>query len=86
MEVYMLEALEEAKKALSEFNEVPVGCVFVYKDNIIARGHNLVNLTKNPTRHAECKLIIDFICFIFINYFYILNSCVYRRSIKLLQD
>ncbi|XP_070502584.1 tRNA-specific adenosine deaminase 2 [Chironomus tepperi] len=53
MEKYMLEALEEAKKALDVFNEVPVGCVFVYKDEIIARGHNLVNLTKNPTRHAE---------------------------------
>ncbi|CAG9802618.1 unnamed protein product [Chironomus riparius] len=53
MEKFMSEALEEAKKALREFNEVPVGCVFVYKNEIIARGHNLVNLTKNPTRHAE---------------------------------
>lgn len=52
----MLEALNEAEKALNEFNEVPVGCVFVYNGEIIARGHNLVNLTKNPTRHAECEL------------------------------
>lgn len=60
MEKYMKEALEEAKKALNKFSEVPVGCVFIYKDEIIARGHNLVTLTKNPTRHAECKLIICF--------------------------
>jgi len=58
MEKYMLEALEEARKGLNEFNEVPVGCVFIYNDEIIARGHNLVSLTKNPTRHAECKLIL----------------------------
>lgn len=49
----MLEALIEANKSLFEFNEVPVGCVFLYKNQIIARGHNLVNKTANPTRHAE---------------------------------
>lgn len=49
----MLEALKEAKKSLFEFNEVPVGCVFLYQNQIIARGHNLVNKTANPTRHAE---------------------------------
>lgn len=49
----MLEALNEAKKSLFEFNEVPVGCVFIFNNQIIARGHNLVNKTANPTRHAE---------------------------------
>lgn len=53
MEEFMLEALKEAKKSLFEFNEVPVGCVFIYNNQIIARGHNLVNKTANPTRHAE---------------------------------
>lgn len=54
MENNMLEALVEAKKALYEFSEVPVGCVFLLKNQkIIARGHNLVNTTKNATRHAE---------------------------------
>jgi tRNA-specific adenosine deaminase 2 len=53
MDSFMLEALVEAKKSLHECNEVPVGCVFVFKDEIIARGHNLVNKTANPTRHAE---------------------------------
>lgn len=53
MEKFMLEALVQAKKSLHEFNEVPVGCVFIHDDEIIARGHNLVNKTANPTRHAE---------------------------------
>lgn len=49
----MLEALVEARKSLHEFNEVPVGCVFIFNGEIISRGHNLVNKTANPTRHAE---------------------------------
>lgn len=53
MNDFMLEALKEAKKSLFEFNEVPVGCVFIHNNQIIARGHNLVNKTANPTRHAE---------------------------------
>lgn len=53
----MIEALAEAKKSLYEFNEVPVGSVFVFNDQIIARGHNLVNKTANPTRHAEIVCI-----------------------------
>lgn len=53
----------EAKKSLHEFNEVPVGCVFIYKDQIIARGHNLVNKTANPTRHAEFVCIDEVLAF-----------------------
>lgn len=45
-------ALELGQRAL-EANEVPVGCVFVYGNEIIATGANLVNETKNATRHAE---------------------------------
>lgn len=45
-------ALELGRKA-NENHEVPVGCVFVYRDGIIATGANLVNQTKNATRHAE---------------------------------
>ena len=37
---FMLEALEEAKKALSK-DEVPVGAVVVRNGEIIGRGHNL---------------------------------------------
>lgn len=53
MNEFMVEALEQAKRSLHEFGEVPVGCVFVHNKQIIARGHNLVNKTVNPTRHAE---------------------------------
>lgn len=48
----MNEAFTEARTAQS-IGEVPVGCVFVYKNQIIARGGNYVNATKNATRHAE---------------------------------
>ena len=39
-EYYIKEALKEAKKAYL-IDEVPVGCVIVHNDKIIARGHNL---------------------------------------------
>lgn len=48
----MDDALENARNA-KERLEVPVGCVFVYQDKIIAYGANEVNKTKNATRHAE---------------------------------
>lgn len=63
MENFMQEALIEAKKSLYEFNEVPVGCVFIYNNAIIARGHNLVNKTANPTRHAEFVCIDEVIIY-----------------------
>lgn len=52
MEEFMEDALKNGRAA-NEQNEVPVGCVFVYQDQIIAYGANLVNKTKNATRHAE---------------------------------
>lgn len=51
-EVYMSEALKEARKAF-EKDEVPVGAVIVYKAKIIARAHNQIKLLKDPTAHAE---------------------------------
>jgi tRNA(adenine34) deaminase len=51
-EIYIFEALKEAKKAYEE-DEVPVGAVIVYKNRIIARGHNQVERLKDPTAHAE---------------------------------
>lgn len=51
-EKYLKEALKYAKLALLS-NEVPVGCVIVYKNEIIGFGHNETNKTKNPTKHAE---------------------------------
>ncbi|KAH9525428.1 tRNA-specific adenosine deaminase 2 [Bulinus truncatus] len=49
---WMYKALEIAEKSLLA-QEVPVGCIIVYKDQIIADGGNEVNETKNATRHAE---------------------------------
>ena len=51
-EKYMKEALKLAKKAYA-VNEVPIGCVIVYNDKIIARGYNRRNTDKNPMAHAE---------------------------------
>ena len=51
-EKYMREAYKEAKKAYN-LNEVPVGCVIVKDDKIIARAHNLRNTKKNVLCHAE---------------------------------
>ncbi len=51
-EIYISEALKEAKKAFEE-DEVPVGAVIVYKNRVIARGYNQVERLKDPTAHAE---------------------------------
>ena len=51
-EKYMREAYKQAKKAYN-LNEVPVGCVIVQNDKIIARGYNLRNTKKNVLYHAE---------------------------------
>jgi tRNA(adenine34) deaminase len=51
-EFYMQEALKQAERALSK-DEVPVGCIIVYDDKIIARAHNQVETLKDPTAHAE---------------------------------
>ena len=45
-------AFNEAKKAY-ELNEVPVGCVIVCNDKIIAKAHNLRENKKNSLYHAE---------------------------------
>lgn len=49
---FMKEALKEAKKAFNK-NEIPVGCVIVLDDQIIARGHNLRQTKKSVLGHAE---------------------------------
>jgi tRNA(adenine34) deaminase len=49
---FMMIALEEACTAF-EMGEVPVGAVLVRDGNIIARGHNLRETTKDPSAHAE---------------------------------
>ncbi|KAM4633258.1 tRNA-specific adenosine deaminase 2 [Polymixia lowei] len=49
---WMISAFEMAKDAL-ENGEVPVGCLMVYNNEVVGKGRNEVNETKNATRHAE---------------------------------
>lgn len=53
---FMQTAFKYAYEAL-ESQEVPVGCIFVYKNEILAVGRNTVNETRNATRHAEMNCI-----------------------------
>ncbi len=55
-EKYMKEALRQAKRAY-DLGEVPIGCVIVYEDRIIARGYNRRNTDKNTLSHAEITAI-----------------------------
>ena len=45
-------ALEEARAAL-EHDDVPIGCVVVRGDEVIARAHNARERDQDPTAHAE---------------------------------
>lgn len=56
MEQYMKEAIKQAKKAY-KIDEVPIGCVIVYEDKIIARAYNKRNYKKNTLAHAELLAI-----------------------------
>lgn len=51
---FMKKALEEANVAFDK-GEVPVGAVIVYKDQIIARAHNLTETLNDVTAHAEMQ-------------------------------
>ena len=51
---FMKEALKEAQKAL-EKDEVPVGCVIVCDNQIIARAHNFTQRLNDVTAHAEMQ-------------------------------
>ena len=53
---YMKAALREARKA-EKLEEVPIGCVIVQNDKIIARGYNRRNTDKNTLSHAELTAI-----------------------------
>lgn len=53
---FMELAFEEAKHALQRL-EVPVGCVIVEDDKVIASGSNRTTETRNATRHAEMEAI-----------------------------
>lgn len=55
-ERYMKEAIKQAKKAYA-IGDVPIGCVIVYEDKIIARGYNKRNKNKTTLAHAELLAI-----------------------------
>ena len=55
-EKYMKEAVKQAKKAYA-IGDVPIGCVIVYGDKIIARGYNKRNKNKTTLAHAELLAI-----------------------------
>ena len=55
-EKYMKAAIREARKAYA-LEEVPIGCVIVQNDKIIARGYNRRNTDKNTLAHAEMSAI-----------------------------
>lgn len=49
-------AIKESLKALKE-DEVPVGCVLVKDDVVIAKAHNKKEAKQDPTSHAEIECI-----------------------------
>ncbi len=55
-EHFMEEAVKQAMKAYS-MGEVPIGCVIVYHDKIIARGYNRRMHDKSTLSHAELNAI-----------------------------
>lgn len=55
-EYYMKMALQQAQIAL-EKEEVPIGCIIVVNDTLIAKGHNLTETLNDVTAHAEIQAI-----------------------------
>ncbi|MBI3705651.1 MAG: nucleoside deaminase [Rhizobiales bacterium] len=53
---YMQMALEEARAAAAR-GEVPVGCVIVRQNDVVARAGNRTLADKDPTAHAELLAI-----------------------------
>ena len=49
-------ALQEAEAALEQ-DEVPIGCVIVSNNRVIARAHNLTETLNDVTAHAEMQAI-----------------------------
>ena len=55
-EKFMKAAITQARKAYA-IDEVPIGCVIIQNDKIIARGYNRRNIDKNTLAHAELSAI-----------------------------
>lgn len=68
---FMNEAFREAEKAF-DLNEIPIGCVIVWQDRIIARAHNLTEKLRDFTAHAEMQAFTSASDFLGHKY---LNEC-----------
>ncbi len=55
-ERYMRQAITQARKA-KVLGDVPIGCVIVYEDKVIARGYNRRNKDRTALAHAELMAI-----------------------------
>ena len=55
-ERYMRLALDEARQAFAE-GEIPIGCVIVCRDRVVARSHNLTETLCDVTAHAEMQAV-----------------------------
>ncbi|MEZ4929740.1 MAG: nucleoside deaminase [Chitinophagales bacterium] len=51
-EIFMKKALQLAQQAYEE-NEIPIGAVVVFENQIIAKGYNQTEKLKDATAHAE---------------------------------
>jgi tRNA(adenine34) deaminase len=69
---FMKEALNEAHNAFAA-DEVPIGCVIVWKNRIIARAFNRTEQLKDFTAHAEMQAFTSASEFLNNKY---LNECV----------
>jgi tRNA(adenine34) deaminase len=69
---FMREALREAEKA-KDRDEVPIGCVIVLNNRVIARGHNLTETLNDVTAHAEMQCITAAENYLGAKY---LNECI----------
>jgi tRNA(adenine34) deaminase len=69
---FMKEALREAIKAYDK-DEVPIGCVVVLNNRVIARGHNLTETLNDVTAHAEMQCITAAENYLGAKY---LNDCI----------
>lgn len=56
---YMSEAIDEARKGITQKHGGPFGAVIVRDGKIIGRGHNCVLVNHDPTCHGEMMAIRD---------------------------
>lgn len=59
MDIYMNEAINEARSGITQKHGGPFGCVIVKDKKIVGRGHNTVLKDNDPTCHGEMMAIRD---------------------------